>query len=94
MSKRGRRNHDNNKNSPKREEKCNNCSKDGHWKIDCWNKGSGKEGQWPKKHSSGSHGRRNRNEHAKTAVETSTNAEHIFITTDFLLITADTNEIG
>jgi hypothetical protein len=35
----------NNKSKPKQEGKCNNCGREGHWKDDCWSKGSGKEGQ-------------------------------------------------
>jgi hypothetical protein len=39
------RNNGNNKPHPKREGKCGNCGKEGHWKEDCWAKGGGKEGQ-------------------------------------------------
>ena len=43
--------------SKKSEVKCDNCSRFGHKKEDCWRKGGGKEGQGPhqKKDESASH---------------------------------------
>jgi hypothetical protein len=93
MGKRSGRNSDNNRNPPKWQGKCDNCGKEGHWQIDCWSKGSGKEGQKPKDYGK-YHGRRNQNENAKTATEANITDEHAFITVDFSLIATDKAEFG
>jgi hypothetical protein len=51
MGNQGKQRGNSNQNPPKQEGKCNNYGKEGHWKIDCWAKGGGKEGQFPKKYN-------------------------------------------
>jgi hypothetical protein len=73
-------------NPPKREGKCDNCGKEGHWQVDCWSKGGGKEGQRPKGRYSSRRGKKSKNENAQTANEPTRDDEHAFICLDVPII--------
>ena len=59
----------------RRELKCFNCKKTGHVKADCWAKGGGKEGQYPKRKPRDDKNKNKDNENAAAATESSQDIE-------------------